>query len=126
MAKAICISCGNHKEEPWRKCEQCGYDPSEDEDAMLRSVYLSSARFEEAGDKRRYELELDQVACMIARGEMLPFDDAELNRLRIEKRAVDAVPSRRVWCALARLFIPAMMLLGLLWLIWLTLRSLRH
>ena len=114
MAEAICLRCGNQKRAPWEKCNRCGYDPSGDEEALIRSVYLSVGRFAESERKATYRTELDRMGLVLERGEQLMFPEAELVRLRAEKKLFNSIPRSAVWGAVLRLFLPAIGLLLLL------------
>lgn len=114
MAKAICPRCGTPKKRPWKKCSNCGLDPAHDEDALVKSVYLSVERFEDGGDRRRYSKELDDLTVRIRAGESPSFDPEVLNRLRKQKRLVESVPSSAVWGAVFRLFLPAIVVVVIL------------
>lgn len=114
MAEAICLRCGNRKKAPWEKCNRCGYDPSGDEEAVIRSVYLSVGRFAESERKAAYRAELDRLGLALERGEQLMFPDAELARLRAEKKLFNSIPRSAVWRAVLRHFLPAIGLLLLL------------
>jgi hypothetical protein len=114
MAQAICLRCGKQKQAPWEKCNRCGYDPSGDEEALIRSVYLSVGRFTEPERKATYRTELDRMGLALERGEQVIFPDAELTRLRAKKKSFNSIPRSAVWGAVLRLFLPAMGLLLLL------------
>jgi uncharacterized membrane protein YvbJ len=62
MVNALCPRCGTPKKRPWKKCSNCGLDPANDEDALVKSVYLSVERFEDADDRRRHGKEMDELA----------------------------------------------------------------
>jgi hypothetical protein len=114
MAEAICIRCGNKKSTPWEKCGRCGYDPSRDEDALVKSVYLSVGRFRESAAKDRYRTNLDQIGEALEAGEQPAFQESELARLKAEKAFVESVRPSAAWAAILRLFLPAVGLLILL------------
>jgi len=107
MADAICLRCGNSKTMPWEKCARCGYDPSDDEEAMVKSVYLSLGRFAESSDIARYRLELDQLGAALQRGEEVLFEQPEIERLKAQQALIGKVPRSVVWGAVLRLFLPA-------------------
>lgn len=114
MAEAVCIRCGARKSAPWRVCDRCGYDPTIDDDALLKSVYLSAGRFSEPDKKKRYRSELDRIAVSIEQGKQPTFDEVELLRLKAQKALVGSVPTSVVWRAVLRFFLPAIGLLILL------------
>jgi hypothetical protein len=92
---------------------------------MVKSVYLSTGRFDEAEDKERYEKELEEVGHQIRRGENICYDEAELARLLAQKHLVERIPARVVWTAIGRFFLPGLVFLVLLLAIWYLLRLLR-
>lgn len=107
MAEAICLRCGGSKSTPWEKCERCGYDPGADEEALVKSVYLSTGRFTEARDKVRYRMELDRIGAAIEANEQPIFAESELARLRAQKALIERIPPSAAWNAVLRLFLPA-------------------
>lgn len=125
MAKAICIACGHAKPRPWKACRKCGLDPSSDEMALAKSVYLSIGRFEDPAEQAKYEDELDQVGRDLSIGKVVHYDEKELARLVEQKKAVDSVPPLAPWIALMRIFLPAFIGLAIIGAIWLLLRLLR-
>ncbi len=114
MAEAVCLRCGDKKPAPWRKCKRCRYDPRGDEDALVKSVYLSVGRFTDPTEQGGYRVELDRLATGIERGEPPTFPKSELDRLRAQKELFDRVGLLPVWGAVFRLFLPAIGLLILL------------
>lgn len=125
MAQAICIACGHAKSAPWRRCRSCGLEPTNDDITMVKSVYLSTGRFDQAEEKECYEKELDAVGQRIGAGESYCYDEAELARLLSQKRLVEKIPARAVWAAIGRLLLPGVLLVIVLVIVMLVLRSLR-
>ena len=95
-------------------CRNCGLDPADDEEALIKSVYLSVERLDDGDDLRRYRRELNELGERIRAGESPAFDEVELERLREQKRLVESVPSSAVWGAVFRLFLPAIIVMALL------------
>lgn len=114
MIVAICIRCGSPKDTPWKQCRACGFDPTEDDVDLAKSVYLSLARFQSDEERRRYQVELEQVALAIQDGSTPEFDGNEIDRLLQERDTIKAVPLSAVWGAVVRLFAPGLVLLVLL------------
>ena len=126
MAEAICLRCGNRKKAPWERCKRCGYDPTaNDEESLVKSVYLSVGRFADLTDKERYRKELDQIAGDIERGDHPVFIESELVRLRAQRITTERIPSSAAWGAVLRLFLPAVGLLLLLFGIAYVIRRIR-
>ncbi len=123
MTDAICIRCGSRKRAPWRRCRRCGLDPSGDPEALVRSVYLSTARFDAPDDRRAWGAALDAVGARIEAGTPPEFDAGELRRLRAQRDAVRRAPASAVWGAVFRLFLPALVFLATLFGAVLLLRS---
>lgn len=119
---AICVRCGQAKGLPWETCSRCGLNPELDEETLVRSVYLSTGRYDDERRQRRYREELKGYAARIERGEAIEYDPAEMQRLREQKAAVEAFSPAR---ALFRIFLPGLLFLGALLVIWLALRALR-
>jgi hypothetical protein len=125
MSLSICIKCGTAKRIALRRCSACGFDPSKDEDSQVRSVYLSTGRYEDPADQEYYALQLPQLAASIRSGQPVEFEAAELDRLRDQKRLVESVPLRAVWGAVFRLFLPGLLLIAGIWLLVLVLTLLK-
>jgi hypothetical protein len=89
-------------------------DPAADEETLIKSVYLSVGRFAEPADKERYRVELDGLGTEIKRGVEPAFVETELARLARQRNDVGAVRPLAAWGAVFRLFLPAMVLLALL------------
>ncbi|HVR39062.1 MAG TPA: hypothetical protein VMU84_08190 [Thermoanaerobaculia bacterium] len=119
---AICISCGTSKKRPWARCSRCGFDPSRDEMSLVKSVYLSTERYDDVDDQERYEGELRRLSGTIREGS-LEYDANELDRLRKQKRDVEDVRPLNV---LFRIFLPALLFLGGLLALLLLLRYANH
>ena len=104
MAEAICVRCGNKKSTPWEKCGRCGCDPNRDEDALVKSVYLSVGRVREPDAKARYRTDLDRIGEALQAGEQPTFPESELARLKAEKAFVESVRPSAAWAAILRQF----------------------
>ncbi len=101
------MCCGTPKKGPWKRCNSCGLDPTQDEDALVKSVYLSVERFDGGNDRRRYGRELGDLAVRMRAGERPDFEPAALEELRKQKRLVESVSASAAWGAVFRLFFPA-------------------
>lgn len=123
VTRALCPRCGAPKKRPWSSCDRCGLDPAEDEEALVRSVYLSIERFEDGDDRRHYRTELEELARRIRAGESPSYDEAVLEELRMQKRLVASVPASAVWGAVFRLFLPAIVVVAALVILILVRRS---
>lgn len=122
MAEAICINCGHAKGAAFKKCRNCGFAPK-DEDARVRSLYLSTGRFDGVRKGGRgYREELDRIGAAIQAGSAPAFETAELERLRDEL----GVPASAVWRYLFRLFLPAIIFIAILFAIGKFFRVLKH
>lgn len=115
MAKALCVNCGHVKAKPYVKCGHCGFDPTQSEEALVRSVYLSTGRYQEPHDAEEYASELDRIGEGIRRGESVEYDAHELERLRLQKRMVSHVTFRPLCGVLLRFFLPGVIFLLILW-----------
>ena len=107
MPKAICPACGQARAKPWLVCKGCGLDPSQDDELLIRSVYLSVDRFEDGSDRARYAKELEGIAKRLSECAEYSYDTDEIERLRKQKLAISSVPDSAVWGAVFRLFLPA-------------------
>jgi hypothetical protein len=132
MAKAICISCGSRKNKLYHKCGGCGFDPTADDQSLVKSMYLSTGRFvtgeeteEEYESQKTYSIELDDIAEQIKNGRSVEYDQNELTRLQEQLSLVRSIPFTTVRGAVVRIFLPAFVLLGVLLLIISILRCCR-
>jgi hypothetical protein len=113
------------KRQPWSTCRDCGFDPERREEDLVRSVYLSIGRFDEDDERKRYRTKLDEVGQAIRRGEQPAFDEAELERLRAQKAAVEAVPPSAAWNAVLWFFLPGIGVLLVLVAMLIALKALK-
>ena len=125
MAEAICIRCGTPKKLPWQTCKRCRFDPSGDDESLVKSVYLSLGRYSKAEQKERYRSELDRIALALANGEPPMYIEQELVRLRAQKKLVERIPQSAVWGAVIRQFLPAVAMIVVIFLLIYALRTLR-
>jgi hypothetical protein len=117
--KALCIRCGTVKSSVWRRCSICGFDPRRtDEESMVKSVYLSTGRFEEPSEQTRYADDLDRISTEIRSGKQIDFEPDELKRLLLQKRVVESIRPHHLLLFLARFFAPAIVMIAVLWLIY--------
>lgn len=125
MIRAICVRCGAAKPHATKTCKRCNVDPTVDDALLVRSVYLSLARFESPDDHPDYESELAELARNIEAGSEIDFDERELTRLREQLLAVKQVSWPDVLRALVRIFLPAFVVLAAIYGAILTLRLAR-
>lgn len=85
---------------------------------MLRSVYLSTARYSSGEEQEKYLAELNRASSVLQGGGSLVFDDGELRRLAEQKSTVESVKTRHILLYLAKLFAPGAALLVLIWCIY--------
>ena len=112
---AICISCGNQKKSAFAVCRECQFDPAQNEDSLLKSVYLSEGRFEDELKRENYRDELNLIARAIREGgEDVDFDKNELERLRVQKESVGSVTNQMLAGALFRFLGPGLLFIGIL------------
>lgn len=115
---AICIRCGEPKRTAYQRCGHCAFDPAQNEDALVKSVYLSLGRYEDEDDRHRYREELALMGRALREGgDPIDYDLAELSRLLAQKRLLDSIPPSAAWGVLFRFFLPAVIFLGILWLV---------
>lgn len=121
--QALCIRCGAAKNAPWKTCAQCQYSPLGDDDALMKSVFLSLHRCPDGKSMEEYQCELAEWSGRIARGEPIIIPPAERDRLLLEMQEVRAVQTIAPWLAVSRLFLPAAILLLALLAVFLVLKS---
>ena len=114
MTEAICLRCGSEKRRPWQQCSTCGFTPQDDEDSLLKSVYLSVGRFDDFDEQTEYRKELAVLAERLRAGMPIEFDARELARLAEQRDLVRSVKLISVLAELVRMFMPHLLVIGLL------------
>ena len=114
MAEAICLRCGMAKSRAWKPCKRCSFDPTIDDQSLVRSVYLSTGRFTDPAEQACYRKELNEIGRLIEEGVTPEFVEADLVRLATQKTRVDSIGPLTVWGAVFRLFLPAIAFLAFL------------
>lgn len=108
---AICLHCGTTKELPCETCLGCGFLPTDEDDSLLKSVYLSLGRYDTPNEQSGYALELVALAERLRRGEEIEYDGDDLRRLQKQKGEVEHVSYAGVAYLLFRIFIPGLLFL---------------
>jgi len=111
---AICLRCGATKELPYETCVGCGFQPTEEDESLLKSVYLSLGRYDTPDEQSRYALELVTLAEQLRRGEEIEFDGDDLRRLQKQKGEVEHLSYAGTTYLLFRIFFPGILLLLIL------------
>jgi hypothetical protein len=107
--QSICLCCGNCKEVPYEKCIACGFQPSDEDGSLVKSVYLSLGRYDTPCEQSRYEPILNALAEKIAQGEEIAFDCDDLRRLDEQKETVKDINDAVVMQYLFRVFFPGLL-----------------
>ncbi|MCM0000045.1 MAG: hypothetical protein NBV68_11735 [Erythrobacter sp.] len=80
QARAVCISCGDLKHQPFHRCQACDFDPHGPD--LVKATYLSVYRFaDDRAAAERYAFELPAIGQSIAGGSPALYDANELARL---------------------------------------------
>jgi hypothetical protein len=117
--RALCMRCGVAKKSPYAQCPACGFEPRNDAD-LVKSVYLSVGRFEDGDDQARYATQLIDLSSALRAGGSVEYVSSELSRLSQQLTQVRSVSPSAAWGTVARLFLPALLFLALLWgVVWL-------
>jgi hypothetical protein len=113
VADAVCVKCGAPKPQAWSRCGGCAFDPSDDNESLVRSVYLSVGRFDDEASADAYRRELDSIGATLQKGQTISFDEDELIRLRAQKRTFESIPVSAVWRTIVmRILLPAVLFIG--------------
>jgi hypothetical protein len=90
--RAICISCGAEKFEPFHRCDACKFDPQNGD--LVKSVYLSVYRYADDPHKALiYSHDLIVTQNSIRSGLPVIYEEQELQRLHAQiDEWVAAVP----------------------------------
>lgn len=110
---AVCLKCGESKDVPYKRCNQCGFSPT-DEDSLVKSVYLSLGRYDTPAEQSKYEYELKELATELRNGREIAFESEGLARLRKQKIEVESVTDVGVLRYLCRVFFPGLLFLIIL------------
>src|SRR5262252_6116591 len=78
MTAAICIRCGNFKIGALTVCTQCRLDPMTEESLVAKSLVMS--------DHHRTIEQLRDASAILVAGGGIPFDEAELARIKAALR----------------------------------------
>lgn len=108
---AICLRCGTGKELPYETCIGCGFQPTDEDESLLKSVYLSLGRYDTPEEQSRYKLELIALAEQIRRGEEIEFDGDGLRRLQMQKAELEHLSYAGVTKLLFRILFPGLLFL---------------
>jgi hypothetical protein len=103
---AVCVRCGAIKPLPYETCIDCGFQPEHDSEDLVKSVYLSTGRYDSPTDQTRYEAELRHMSQQIAKGIDLAYDENDLMRLRAQKAEVECVDERAAVRYVFRILFP--------------------
>jgi hypothetical protein len=117
----ICIRCGAQKDHLVEECDACKFNPFGDEMDEVKSIYLSTLRFEDEKDKEEYAIVLRGTAQRLKEGSQIEFPPDELHRLgELRAAFLSVTPLHLLWY-LFRLFWPVLALLAFLYLVYLLL-----
>ena len=122
IGDAVCCRCGGPKEQPWETCARCHFSPLGDDNALIRSVYLSVGRYAEIQEQEAYRQTLGEMAARIENGESITIATNEAARLKLQLVQVRNLPANAPWGAVARMFAPALLTLVVLLLVFIVLR----
>ena len=124
IVTAVCIRCGVEKPSPYEKCDHCQLDPREDQDDLVKSVYMSSERFDSAAARRDYDNKLHIYAQRIGTGVNIDYDPREIERLRMQLAEVESIDDRSLMRYLWNAFFPGILFVVILVGILIVLRQL--
>lgn len=85
---------------------------------MAKSIIMSISRYDDGDERKRYAKELEDLSGALRRGEEPRYDEAELSRLLEEKKVLEQVPMRSVWGAVLRTFLPGVLFVVALFLLY--------
>jgi hypothetical protein len=105
MHNAICLRCGAQKIAALAKCDSCGFEPAGDVESLVKSVYLSTGRYNEVDSATKYQSLLVKYSDLIKSGIPIEFEQSELDRLELQMKAVDSVSWYLPWIAVLEFLI---------------------
>lgn len=103
MQEAVCIVCGEGKSSPWKVCKSCRFDPKSSPDALVKSVYLSTGRYDDQMHKNIYRNDLSKISKEIRSGFSIYYEDSDIIRLKNQMNAVNIVKWYMPWISVAKL-----------------------
>ena len=101
---AIYIKCGARKSLPYEKCPNCAFDLQHDREDLVKSVYLSSGRFDSQSDKEKYSGELNSYSERLRSGLSIEYDQAEIERLDMQLTEIEALDDKSILSYLFQFF----------------------
>jgi hypothetical protein len=113
MSTAVCINCGNLKEEPVELCPVCNFKPEISAD-IIKSILLST---QDVGDlmEGKSVAELRAIAPLVAAG-VYRFDEDEVRYLSRESEISLATPVSALLFDMFKWALPALIAIALgLW-----------
>lgn len=107
---AICLKCGTKKSLPYEKCSKCDFDPQLNRDDLVKSVYLSSGRFDSESEKEHYDDVLNSYSKRLRSGLSVEYDQADIERLTMQLTEVEAFDDKSILNYMFRLLFPVILL----------------
>jgi hypothetical protein len=104
MPEAVCIVCGEGKSSPWKVCKSCRFDPKTSSDALVKSVYLSTGRYDDQTCKDKYRNELSRISEDIRSGFPIIYEKSDVIRLNDQMNSVNTVKWYSPWIVVAEFF----------------------
>ena len=126
MRRAVCISCGYEKLDPFDECDHCGFNPHGDRLAMAKSSLLSQYYYFKDDDVRVSDAELEFYSDRLKSGGQIDFDQEKIANLLEQQRILETIPPYAPYLALLRIFAPALVILAIICVLYVVLRSLHH
>lgn len=105
MPEAVCIVCGEGKSSPWKVCKACKFDPKARSDALIKSVYLSTGRYDNQICKDEYRNELSRISEDIKSGFTISYDESDIVRLNNQMNTVNNVKWYYPWIVVVEFLI---------------------
>jgi len=104
---AICIRCGAKKHSAWKTCGNCGLDPNGDTNDLIKSVYMSIGRYEDADERQaEWQRELEHIGNVINNGGFPEYEELELKRLNEQRIMIENTQLPSVTVILLKIFWP--------------------
>ena len=95
---AISVRCGAGKTGPQCSCGVCKFDPKQGtREDVAKSIYLSTARFDDPADQEEYRHQLAECGRIIRSGGTIPYDSDELLHIQKTLRILGRPLGMRDW-----------------------------
>lgn len=114
MVYSICIKCGASKKDSLHKCNQCSFQPEQDE-YKAKSLILSLDYEINEIPRGKSKQELEHISSDIQSGKAYAFDDKEIASIISFAHQVGAISGKKLLIDGIKWLFPPLLLLAVLY-----------